>query len=131
MLYVLINVTGIYEIFYPFSKALAAPRMTRREIRLSIWPTYREVVLAITEAARGTFIRRHIGRGVHSVYIEREDGIQLLYLQYTIESNISASHLDLFLSIWKDDDLHISLYDNRDDFNFHITNFPFLSSNIP
>ena len=23
------------------------------------------------------------------------------------------------------------LYDKRDDFNFHITNFPFLSSNIP
>ena len=27
--------------------------------------------------------------------------------------------------------LHTSLYDKRDDFNFHITNFPFLSSNIP
>ena len=27
--------------------------------------------------------------------------------------------------------LHTSIYDNRDDFNFHITNFPFLSSNIP
>ena len=24
-----------------------------------------------------------------------------------------------------------SIYDKRDDFNFHITNFPFLSSNIP
>ena len=27
-------------------------------------------------------------------------------------------------------DLHTSIYDKRDDFNFHITNFPFLSSNI-
>ena len=27
--------------------------------------------------------------------------------------------------------LRTSLYDKRDDFNFHITNFPFLSSNIP
>ena len=27
--------------------------------------------------------------------------------------------------------LHTSLYDKHDDFNFHITNFPFLSSNIP
>ena len=27
--------------------------------------------------------------------------------------------------------LHTSLYDKRDDFNFHITNPPFLSSNIP
>ena len=26
---------------------------------------------------------------------------------------------------------HTSIYDKRDDFNFHITNFPFLSSNIP
>ena len=27
--------------------------------------------------------------------------------------------------------IHTSLYEKRDDFNFHITNFPFLSSNIP
>ena len=27
--------------------------------------------------------------------------------------------------------LHTSIYDERDDFNFHITNFPFLSCNIP
>ena len=27
--------------------------------------------------------------------------------------------------------MRISLYDKRDDFNFYITNFPFLSSNIP
>ena len=27
--------------------------------------------------------------------------------------------------------LHTSIYDKRDDFNFHITHFPFLSSNIP
>ena len=26
---------------------------------------------------------------------------------------------------------YISIYDKRDDFNFHITNFPFLSTNIP
>ena len=29
------------------------------------------------------------------------------------------------------DQLHTSIYDKRDDFNFHITNFPFLSGNIP
>ena len=27
--------------------------------------------------------------------------------------------------------LHTSIYDKRDDFDFNITNFPFLSSNIP
>ena len=43
----------------------------------------------------------------------------------------SASYLDLLLSIGKDGQLHTSIYDKREDFNFHLTNFPFLSSNIP
>ena len=47
------------------------------------------------------------------------------------ESNTSASYLDLLLSIESDGQLRTSLYDKRDDFNFHITNFLFLSSNIP
>ena len=42
-----------------------------------------------------------------------------LEIKDTTESNTSASYLDLLLSI------------GRDDFNFHMTNFPFLSSNIP
>ena len=47
------------------------------------------------------------------------------------ESNTSASYFDLLLSIESDGQLGISLDDKLDDFNFHITNFPFLSSNIP
>ena len=47
------------------------------------------------------------------------------------ESNTFASYLDLLLSIGRDGQLRTSLYDKRDDFNIHITNFPFLSSNIP
>ena len=43
----------------------------------------------------------------------------------------SASYLDLLLSIGRDGQLHTFIYDKRDDFNFHITNFPFLNSNIP
>ena len=43
------------------------------------------------------------------------------------ESNTSASYLDLLLSVGRDGQLHISIYDKQDDFNFHITNFPFLS----
>ena len=54
-----------------------------------------------------------------------------LAIKDTTESNTSASYLDLLLSIGRDGQLHTSLYDKRDDFNFHITNFPFLSSNIP
>ena len=45
--------------------------------------------------------------------------------------NNNNSYLDLLLSIGRDGQLRTSLYDKRDDFNFHITNFPFLSSNIP
>ena len=54
-----------------------------------------------------------------------------LEIKDTTESNTSASFLDLLLSIESDGQLRTSLYDKCDDFNFHITNFPFLSSNIP
>ena len=54
-----------------------------------------------------------------------------LEIKDTTESNTSASYLDLLLSIGRDGQLHTFFYDKRDDFNFHITNFPFLSSNIP
>ena len=49
----------------------------------------------------------------------------------TTGSNTSASYLDLLLSIESDGQLRVSLYDKHDDYNFHITNFPFLGSNIP
>ena len=54
-----------------------------------------------------------------------------LEIKDTTESTTSASYLDLLLSIGRDDLPNTSIYDKRDDFNFHITNFPFLSSNIP
>ena len=54
-----------------------------------------------------------------------------LEIKDTTESNKSASYLDLLLSTESDGQLRTSLYDKSDDFNFHITNFPFLSSNIP
>ena len=47
------------------------------------------------------------------------------------ESNTSAPYPDLLLSIRRDGQLHTSIYDKRDDFNFHIISFAFLSSNIP
>ena len=45
------------------------------------------------------------------------------------ESMTSASYLDLLLSIGRDGQLQTSVYDKRDDFNFHATNFQFLISN--
>ena len=53
-----------------------------------------------------------------------------LEIKDTTQSNTSASYLDFLLLIDRDGQLRTSLYDQRDDFNFHITNFPFLSSNI-
>ena len=53
-----------------------------------------------------------------------------LEIKDTTESNTSASYLHLLLSIGRDGQLHTSINDKRDDLNFHITNFPFLS-NIP
>ena len=54
-----------------------------------------------------------------------------LEIEDTTESNTFASYLDLLLSVGTDGQLHTSIYDKRDDFNFLNTNFPFLSSNIP
>ena len=53
-----------------------------------------------------------------------------LEIKDTTKCIISTSYLDLLLSIGSDGQLHTSIYDKRDDFNFHITNFAFLSSNI-
>ncbi|KAK3086807.1 hypothetical protein FSP39_023781 [Pinctada imbricata] len=54
-----------------------------------------------------------------------------LEVKETAETNNSASYLDIMLSSDKDGHMNTSLYDKRDDFNFSITNFPSLSSNIP
>ena len=55
--------------------------------------------------------------------------------QLTIEkantSDDLANYLDLTFIIESNNRLYTKLYDKRDDFDFHIVNFPFLSSNIP
>ena len=47
-----------------------------------------------------------------------------LEIKDTSESITSASYLDLLLSIWRDGQLHTSIYGKRDEFNYRITNFP-------
>ncbi|KAK3093644.1 hypothetical protein FSP39_018346 [Pinctada imbricata] len=54
-----------------------------------------------------------------------------LEIKETKESIRSASYLDILLSFDANSQLNTSLYDKRDDFSFHISNFPFMSSNIP
>ena len=41
-----------------------------------------------------------------------------------------ANYLDLTFIIGSNNRVYTKLYDKRDDFDFHIVNFPFLSSNI-
>ena len=53
-----------------------------------------------------------------------------LEIKDTIESTTSPSYLDLLLMIGRDCQLHTSIYDKRDYFNFNITNVPFLSSHL-
>ena len=47
------------------------------------------------------------------------------------KSDHMADYLDLTFIIDSGGKLSIRLYDKRGDFDFHIVNFPFLSSNIP
>jgi hypothetical protein len=54
-----------------------------------------------------------------------------LEIKYTTDTDISASYLDLHLAIDSEGRLRKKLYDKRDDFNFHIVNFPFICRNIP
>ena len=41
------------------------------------------------------------------------------------------NYLDLTFIIGNNKRLYTKMYDKCDDFNFHIVNFPFLSSNVP
>ena len=54
-----------------------------------------------------------------------------LAIKDTTESNTSALTWIYFWRSGGEGQLHTSIYSKRDDFNFHITNFPFMSSNIP
>ena len=55
--------------------------------------------------------------------------------QLTVEKANKSDHLvnylDLIFIIDSGGKLSTLLYDKREDFDFHIVNFPFLSSNIP
>ena len=87
-------------------------------------------------ASQFNFIYRYIDDVLSIKFPEFENYLGQMYpveleIKDTTESNTFASYLDLLLSIGRDGQLHTSIYDKRDDFNFHILNFPFLSSNIP
>ena len=55
----------------------------------------------------------------------------LLTVEKANKSDHLADYLDLTFIIDSGGKLSTRLYDKRDNFDFHIVNFPFLSSNIP
>ena len=54
-----------------------------------------------------------------------------LQIKDTTDANNFATYLDLHLEFDNKQQLFTKLYDKRDDFNFAIVNFPYISSNIP
>ena len=106
-----------------------------RHISLLIWSRIYTVFALNRKETVGVSVQFHIQ--VHRLNNpEFENYLGQVYpvefvVKDTTESNTSVSILDLLLSIGRDGQLHTSIYDKRDDFNFHITNFPFLSRNIP
>ena len=111
---------------------------SRWHISLLIWSRIYTVFALNREETVGVSVQFHIQ--VHRWYLVHKqprvwESLGQMYpvepeIKDTAESNTSASYLDLLLSIGRDGQLHNSIYDKRDYFNFHITNCPFLSSNI-
>ena len=69
----------------------------------------------------------------NSRFVDFADRIYPIQLEIkdTIDTDRSASYLDLHLEIDSEGRLRTKLYDKRDDFNFLIVNFPFICNNIP
>jgi hypothetical protein len=78
---------------------------------------YIDDVLSLNNSRFGDFVDR-----IYPIELEIKD---------TTHTDTSASYLDLHLEIDSEGRLRTKLYDNKDDFNFPIVNFPFICSNIP
>ena len=91
----------------------------KRHLAKSFCFTFRYIddVLSINNPTFGDYINI-----IYPVELEIKD---------TTDADHHASYLDLLLKYDNFHRLQVKLYDKRDDFNFDIVNFPFLSSNIP
>jgi hypothetical protein len=78
---------------------------------------YIDDVLSLNNSRFGDFVDR-----IYPIELEIKD---------TIDTDRSASYLDIHLEFDSEGRLRTKLYDKRDDFNFPIVNFPFICSNIP
>ena len=52
-------------------------------------------------------------------------------IKETTNNEKSVSYLDLYIEFYKCAGFHAKRHDKKDDFNFPIVNFPFMSSYIP
>jgi hypothetical protein len=77
---------------------------------------YIDDVLSLNNSSFGDFVDR-----IYPIELEIKD---------TTDTDRYASYLDLHLEI-DSKGLRTNLYDKRDDFNFPIVNFAFISNNIP
>ena len=71
--------------------------------------------------------RAHVKKWSNFTYLH----LSQLTVEKANKSDHLADYLDLTFIIDSGGKLSTRLYDKRDDFDFHIVNFPFLSSNIP
>ena len=83
--------------------------------------------------------KKHLAQQFSFTYRYIDDVLQTKFAEYLefiypreldIKAAASSSYLDCYFYI-DNGKLTTRLYDKRDDFNFPIVNFPFLSSNIP
>ena len=107
----------LYSYDAEFIQTLLSTDRTQLAYRFNFTYSYIDDVLSI----KNPEFEYNLGQ-MYPVELENKD---------TTESNTSASYLDFLLSMGRDGHLHTSIHEKRDDFNFHITNFPFLSSNTP
>ena len=79
------------------------------------------------------FTNRYIDDVMSINNLDYENNLDQMYaveleIKHMIENITSASYLDFLVSTGRDGQLHTSISDKR--YDFHITNFPFLSNHI-
>ena len=107
----------LYSYEAEFIQSLLSTGKKQLSSRFNLTYRYIDDVLSINKPE----FENHLGQ-MYAAELEIKD---------TTESNTSAYYLNLLLSIERDGQHRTSIYHKRDDFNFHITKLPFLSSNIP
>ena len=116
----------LVELFlYSYEAKFISPALNGKEtvsssVKFCIQPRIRK--LSGPDVSYWTWDQEH-NREHHFCFLPRFTIVDLEWL--------STSHFYLRQTRWFKFQLHTSIYDKRDDLNFNITNFPFLSSYMP